>query len=120
MKGAEVKQLWAKRDERGFTLIELLIVITILGILAGIVVFAVSGISDKGKNSACNAEKNTIQTAEEANFAKTQPGVYTGMAGLVANGLLVNATTLYWTVSAPTGSTTAATYTLSKVDAACP
>jgi prepilin-type N-terminal cleavage/methylation domain-containing protein len=114
------KRLREMREDRGFTLIELLIVITILGILAGIVVFAVSGISDKGKNAACNAEKTTIQTAEESNFAKTQPGVYTGMAGLVANGLLTNATTNYWTVATPTGTATAATYTMSKVDTACP
>jgi general secretion pathway protein G len=104
--------------ERGFTLIELLITITILGILAAVVVISVAGISDRGKNSACNTEKQVLQTAEEANNAKS--GTYTGMAGLVANGLLTSASTVYWTVSAPTGTNTAAAYTLTKVDATCP
>jgi len=69
--------------ERGFTLIELLVVIAILGILAGVVVFAVGGITDRGKNSACKSEVSTVQTAVEAFYAKT--GAYptgTGYASL--------------------------------------
>jgi prepilin-type N-terminal cleavage/methylation domain-containing protein len=61
-------------DQSGFTLIELLIVIVILGVLAGVVVFAVSGISDRGKTAACKAEIATVQTADEAYFA--QKGFY--------------------------------------------
>lgn len=61
--------------EGGFTLIELLVVIVILGILAGVVVFAVSGINDKGEDSACKADTATIRTAMEANYA--QNGDYT-------------------------------------------
>ena len=56
--------------EQGFTLIELLVVIAILGILAGVVVFAVGGITDRGKNSACKTEVKTVQTAIEAFYAK--------------------------------------------------
>jgi general secretion pathway protein G len=56
--------------EQGFTLIELLVVIGILGILAGVVVFAVGGITDRGKNSACKSEVTTVQTAIEAYNAK--------------------------------------------------
>jgi general secretion pathway protein G len=52
--------------EKGFTLIELLIVVVILGILAGVVVFAVGNFSDKAKTSACNTEKTTLMTAVEA------------------------------------------------------
>lgn len=59
-----------RRGERGFTLIELLIVIVILGILAAVVVFAVAGITDKGNQSACKAEKKTLETAIEAYYAK--------------------------------------------------
>ena len=56
--------------EGGFTLIELLIVIVILGILAAIVVFAVSGISDRGTLSACKADKESVTVASEAYYAK--------------------------------------------------
>lgn len=59
-----------RRDERGFTLIELLIVIVILGILAGIVLFAVGGIQDRGTLSACRSDLKTIEVAVEAYRAK--------------------------------------------------
>jgi prepilin-type N-terminal cleavage/methylation domain-containing protein len=60
--------------ERGFTLVELLIVIVILGILAGIVVFAVGNLTSNAKTNACATEKSTITTALEA--YKAQMGVY--------------------------------------------
>jgi len=60
----------AKKNEKGFTLIELLIVIIILGILAAIVVFAVGGITDRGKTSACKSDKKTVEVAAEAYFAQ--------------------------------------------------
>ena len=60
-----------RRDERGFTLIELLIVIVILAILAGIVIFAVGGITDRGTASACKTDLKTIEVAVEAHYAKT-------------------------------------------------
>ena len=56
--------------DRGFTLIELLIVIVILGVLATVTVFAVRGISDRGKTSACDADKKTLETAIESYFAQ--------------------------------------------------
>ncbi len=59
----------ARRD-RGFTLVELLIVIVILGILATVTVFAVRGITDKGNESACEADRSTILTALEAFYAQ--------------------------------------------------
>ncbi|HJQ47753.1 MAG TPA: prepilin-type N-terminal cleavage/methylation domain-containing protein [Amycolatopsis sp.] len=78
----------ARKNQHGFTLIELLMVIVILGILAGIVVFAVSGIQDRGEASACKAEIKTVEVAEEAYYAKTTPGSYTDVAGLKGAGLL--------------------------------
>ncbi len=58
---------------KGFTLIELLVVIVILGILAAVVVFAVSGITDRGQQSACKTDRRTIQTAAEAYIAQEEP-----------------------------------------------
>lgn len=61
----------ARRDDSGFTLIELVIVILILGVLAGIVVFSVRGITDHGEVAACQTEIRTLETAAEAFYAKT-------------------------------------------------
>ena len=75
------------KQDKGFTLVELLIVIVILGILATVTVFAVTGITNKGKTSACQSDAKTIQTAEEAYSANT--GSYTeDQAVLVSAGLL--------------------------------
>ena len=64
-----LKQLRSNEDhknviEQGFTLVELLIVIVILGILAGIVVFAVGNLTSNAKTNACATEKSTIITAD--------------------------------------------------------
>jgi prepilin-type N-terminal cleavage/methylation domain-containing protein len=59
------------RQQEGFTLIELMIVIVILGVLAGIVLFAVGGITDRGTSAACKTDVSTIETGVEAYFAKT-------------------------------------------------
>lgn len=56
--------------ERGFTLVELLVVIVILGVLAAVVVFAVNGITNKSKTSACQIEVRTINTANQAYYAQ--------------------------------------------------
>src|SRR3954464_3414559 len=58
------------REEGGFTLIELMIVIVILGILAGIVLFAAGGITDRGTTASCKTDVSTIQTGVEAFYAK--------------------------------------------------
>ena len=63
-----------KKNDEGFTLIELLIVIVILGTLATVVVFAVGGITNRGKSTACDAHRKTLEVAVEAYNA--QYGVY--------------------------------------------
>ncbi|MEY2958304.1 MAG: hypothetical protein RLZZ01_872 [Actinomycetota bacterium] len=70
-----------KQRDEGFTLIELLIVIVILGILAAVVVFAVGGITDRGNDSACAADKKTLEVAVEAYYA--QASAYPGSVNVL-------------------------------------
>ena len=76
--------------EKGFTLVELLIVVVILGILAGIVVFAVGNLTDNAKNNACKADAASVETAAEAYKANSSTLAYpTQMSDLTgANGSL--------------------------------
>ena len=109
-----VQQRRKANGESGFTLLELLIVIVILGILAAIVVFAVSGVSDKGQTSACQTDRQSISTAEESFFAAQKPaGSYTDVPGLVAGGFLHQASTLH-SAAASTG-VTPPTYTITGI-----
>jgi prepilin-type N-terminal cleavage/methylation domain-containing protein len=101
----------ARKNQSGFTLIELLIVIVILGVLSGIVVFAVSGIKDRGDLAACKAEVKTIAVAEEANYAKD--GKYATLAELVTNGFLRPGTPVY--VASAVGGTGAGAGALTLV-----
>ena len=61
----------ARANQDGFTLIELLIVVVILGVLAGVVVFAVQAFNGDGKAAACQADWKSVETANEALYAKT-------------------------------------------------
>ncbi len=56
----------SKQKEGGFTLIELLIVIVILGILAGVVIFASAGFRNKGAAESCKTNLASVKTAVEA------------------------------------------------------
>jgi general secretion pathway protein G len=84
------------RNEKGFTLIELLVVIVILGILAAVVVFAVSGLTDRGQDSACEIDARSLRTAMEAHYAENNAypaapaaaGDETPETALVTAGLL--------------------------------
>jgi general secretion pathway protein G len=80
----------ARQNQDGFTLVELLIVIVILGILAGIVVFAVNGITDRGIDSACKTDIQTVQAASEAYYAQNSAWA-ADIATLVSSGLIQKA-----------------------------
>lgn len=80
-------------DEGGFTLVELLVVIVILGALSAVVVASVSGISNRGEDSACEAELATLSRAVEV-YRTSNLGPVTD-ALLVGAGLLRAEPTLY-------------------------
>ncbi len=92
MKVQEVEEVG--KSDKGFTLVELLIVIVILGILATVTVFAVTGITNKGKTSACQSDAKTIQTAEEAYSANHGTYAATSQA-LVDDGLMHSPSTKF-------------------------
>jgi prepilin-type N-terminal cleavage/methylation domain-containing protein len=115
----------ARNKEEGFTLIELLVVIVILGILAAVVVFAVSGLTNKGESSACKIDTRTLRTAEEAYYANTnssgvQNNTYTDMPTLVSSGLLSEASK-YHTISGTFAGTppSGSAYTIAVADSKC-
>ena len=64
----------SRRNHTGFTLVELVIVITILGILAGVVLFALSGTTTTAAQAACKADAKSVETALES--YKSQNGAY--------------------------------------------
>ena len=61
------------KQDKGFTLVELLIVIVILGILATVTVFAVSGITDTAKENTCTADSATLQRPSRRPTCRTTP-----------------------------------------------
>jgi len=81
-------------EESGFTLVELLVVISILGILAGVVVFSVAGIQDNSQTSACKAEASTVKTAEEAYYAKNKSYATAAQLTAAPNKLLGSTPTM--------------------------
>ncbi len=110
-----------RSGEGGFTLIELLVVIVILGILAAIVVFAIGGLTDSSTKSACNADANTLKTAEDAYYASpsvadpnTPNATYATEAQLLAAKLIKANSTNY---DITTASATA--YTMTAQNAKC-
>ena len=96
----------ARTNESGFTLVELLIVIVILGVLAGIVVFSVQGITSRGKAAACKSDIASVQVASEAYYALNK--AYVDTPALVTANLLKAAPTQETvSVSTTTGAVTA-------------
>jgi len=116
LKHLQASEEWDDKSvaEKGFTLIELLVVIVILGILAAVVVFAVNGIQNRGQNSACSTDADTVRTAIEAYRAQagnnaTDPT----MAQLATGGFLSKQSTLV--AITYSGATPPDSYTLNGV-----
>jgi prepilin-type N-terminal cleavage/methylation domain-containing protein len=117
------------QKDGGFTLVELLIVIVILGILAAVVVVAVSGINDRGQASACKTDLSSLRTAQESYWSKN--GSYGNEVALKSGGFLTTNSTFHnVTVGADTATATAssnaettsatgAAYVIKYQDAAC-
>ncbi len=77
----------------GFTLVELLVTIVILGVLSGVVIFAVGGMQSQSRTSACAADRTALETAMESYRAIN--GAYGTEAQLVAAGQLRSESTMY-------------------------
>lgn len=82
-----------RKGEGGFTLIELLVVIIILGVLAAVVVFSVSGINDTGEQAALEIDDRTMRTAQEAYYA--QNGEYGTEQELLDGGFISSDSSLH-------------------------
>jgi type II secretion system protein G len=74
MSGMRAAEPDPARPSAGFTLVELLVVIVILGVLAGVVIFAVSGVTSKASSNACQTDVKTVENALEV--WKAQSGTY--------------------------------------------
>jgi prepilin-type N-terminal cleavage/methylation domain-containing protein len=73
-----------KKSEEGFTLIELMIVMVVLGILAGIVLFAVGNFQNDATTAKNTANTRICETAKAASLAKSNTTA--NWASYVASG----------------------------------
>lgn len=77
----------------GFTMIELLVVIVVLGILAAVVIYAVSGVTGRSATASCQADGATVSSAIQA-FVTQNPSVTPTVSGLL-NGTAADGNTAY-------------------------
>ena len=78
------------RNEEGFTLIELMIVMIVLGILAGIVLFAVGTFQSDAESSSCEADQRNLATAKAAYKARNDGDDPSGFDDLVPEYIASN------------------------------
>lgn len=78
--------------DKGFTLIELLVVIAVLGILAGIAVPRLTGVTDRAKKSEAVAALGSIKTALEIEQLEDSDSNYATSIGAIAEKYLDGAT----------------------------
>jgi general secretion pathway protein G len=92
-------------SEYGFTLIELLIVIIVIGILAAIVVFSLTGVSGQSKTAACTSDAKSVEIAADAWQTKNSTDTET-IGSLVTGGYLKTApvTTNGYVISLSSGT----------------
>lgn len=96
MSGSLKKRMESRaQGQSGFTLIELLVVIAILAVLAGVVVFAVGGITDNSQDSACEIDERTVRTAAEAYRADALNSGYPANEAAMVPGFLAEESTLH-------------------------
>jgi prepilin-type N-terminal cleavage/methylation domain-containing protein len=77
---------WIGTGAAGFTLVELLVTIVVLGILSGVVVFSVGGLTGRATAAACGSDRSALETALES--YRAQHGAYATEPTLVAAGVL--------------------------------
>ena len=95
-------------SEGGFTLIELLIVIVVLGILAAIVIFSLTGVTGQSAVAACNTDAKSVETAVAAYEANPPTGVAAGTAPTSISALVPA-----YLHAAPTATTATTGYAVS-------
>jgi prepilin-type N-terminal cleavage/methylation domain-containing protein len=91
MGGKEMKSIIerlrrARQREEGFTLIELLIVILILGILAGIAIFASAPFQEKATTACVQANEKIDLIAQAATAAGVEGDLYVSSGGCDGSG----------------------------------
>ena len=77
----------------GFTLFELLIVIVVLGILAAVVLYTLTGMVGRSATAACQSDGSTVSSAIQ-DFVTQNPGVTPTESGLL-NGTAADGNTAY-------------------------